>query len=162
MDPEHLEARLRDLDWVSEIALAHEAVVEHFARARGAVVVPMKLFTMFSSMDKAIADVAAGARGDRARHAPHRRQRGVGRPDHAPARRGRRRQPASAAPGVGRGVPRGEEGRARCVGERPRGVAGGGGHGVRVAWAVTPRTRTSGRGGRSPAPILRFSKRRFS
>ena len=58
--PEHLSSRLRDLDWVSETALAHEAVIEHFSRARGAVVVPMKLFTMFSSMDKAIADTLAG------------------------------------------------------------------------------------------------------
>lgn len=57
--PDRLESKLRDLDWVSEAALAHEAVVEHFSRARGAVVVPMKLFTMFSSMEKAIADVAA-------------------------------------------------------------------------------------------------------
>lgn len=59
-DPAHLEPRLRDLDWVSEAALAHEAVVEHFARAKGTSVVPTKLFTMFSSIDKAIADVAAG------------------------------------------------------------------------------------------------------
>ena len=58
--PAHLESRLRDLDWVSQVALAHEAVVEHFSRAKGAVVVPTKLFTMFSSMDKAVADVAAG------------------------------------------------------------------------------------------------------
>ncbi len=58
--PAHLSSRLRDLDWVSEVAFAHEAVVEHFSRARGAVVVPMKLFTMFSSLDKAIADTAAG------------------------------------------------------------------------------------------------------
>ena len=57
--PEPLESRLRDLDWVSEAALAHEAVVEHFSSGRGAVVVPMKLFTMFSSIDKALADVAA-------------------------------------------------------------------------------------------------------
>ncbi len=57
--PPRLESRLRDLDWVSRVALAHEAVVEHFSRARGAVVVPMKLFTMFSSIDKAVADVAA-------------------------------------------------------------------------------------------------------
>jgi gas vesicle protein GvpL/GvpF len=57
--PPHLESRLRDLDWVSRVALAHEAVVEHFSRARGAVVVPTKLFTMFSSLDKAVADVAA-------------------------------------------------------------------------------------------------------
>ena len=58
--PAHLESRLRDLDWVSQIALAHEALVEHFSRSTGAVVVPMRLFTMFSSMDKAVADLAAG------------------------------------------------------------------------------------------------------
>jgi hypothetical protein len=57
--PSHLEPRLRDLDWVSEAAIAHEAVVEHFARAKGAVVVPTKLFTMFSSIAKAVSDVAA-------------------------------------------------------------------------------------------------------
>lgn len=60
--PAQLEPKLRDLDWVAEAALAHEAVVEHFSRTRGSVVVPMTLFTMFSSMDKAIADVAAGRR----------------------------------------------------------------------------------------------------
>jgi hypothetical protein len=59
-DPAHLEPRLRDLEWVSNVALAHESVVECFARAKGTVVVLMKLFTMFSSMDKAAADVAAG------------------------------------------------------------------------------------------------------
>ena len=58
--PADLEPRLRDLDWVSNAALAHEAVVEHFSRAKAAVVVPTKLFTMFSSMDKAVADVGAG------------------------------------------------------------------------------------------------------
>jgi Gas vesicle synthesis protein GvpL/GvpF len=57
--PQHLETRLRDLDWVAEAALAHEAVVEYFSRGKGAVVIPMKLFTMFSSLDKAVADVAA-------------------------------------------------------------------------------------------------------
>lgn len=58
-DPAHLEPRLRDLEWVAGIAIAHEAVIEHFSRQRGAVVIPMKLFTMFSSLDKARADVAA-------------------------------------------------------------------------------------------------------
>jgi len=58
--PAHLEPRLRDLNWVSHAALAHEAVVEHFSRAKGAVVVPTKLFTMFSSIAKAVADVGAG------------------------------------------------------------------------------------------------------
>lgn len=54
-----LDARLRDLDWVSSIALAHEAVVEHFARRRGATVIPMKLFTMFSSVARTVAEIAA-------------------------------------------------------------------------------------------------------
>ena len=110
--------------------LAHEAVVEHFSRARGAVVVPMKLFTMFSSMDKAIADVAAGKTAiERAmRHIAG--SRGMGRPDHAPSRRGRSRQPASAAPGVGGRVSGRQERRARRDGEGPRGVAGGGGRGL--------------------------------
>jgi hypothetical protein len=55
--PSNLEPRLRDLDWVAQVAFAHEAVNEFFARAPDAVVVPMKLFTMFSSLDKAIEDV---------------------------------------------------------------------------------------------------------
>jgi hypothetical protein len=59
-DPAELEPKLRDLEWVSEIAIAHESVIEHFSRRRGAVVVPTKLFTMFSSLDKALADVGAG------------------------------------------------------------------------------------------------------
>jgi hypothetical protein len=58
-DPAQLEPRLRDLEWVSSIAVAHEAVVEHFSRAKASVVVPATLLTMFSSMDKAMADVAA-------------------------------------------------------------------------------------------------------
>ena len=60
--PGPLEASLKDLDWVSRIALAHEAVVEHFAALPGATVIPMKLFTMFSSLERAI----AGMRGRRA------------------------------------------------------------------------------------------------
>jgi len=55
--PAQLEPRLRDLDWVSRAAVAHEAVVESFARSYP--VIPMKLFTMFSSIDKATADVSA-------------------------------------------------------------------------------------------------------
>jgi hypothetical protein len=53
-----LDSRLRDLDWVARAALAHEGVVEHFARSRGSAVIPAKLFTMFSTIDKALADVA--------------------------------------------------------------------------------------------------------
>src|SRR4029077_5326335 len=51
--------RLRDLDWVAEVAVAHEAVNEHFARMRSIVVVPMKLFTMFSAPEKAVAGIAS-------------------------------------------------------------------------------------------------------
>jgi hypothetical protein len=54
-----LEPHLRDLDWVAEVAVGHEALVEYASRARGAVVVPMKLFTLFSSLDKALADTMA-------------------------------------------------------------------------------------------------------
>jgi hypothetical protein len=57
--PSHLEARLRDLDWVARVAVGHEAVTEFFARTTGTVVVPMKLFTMFTSREKALADVRA-------------------------------------------------------------------------------------------------------
>lgn len=55
--PEALEPALQDLHWVADIAVAHEAVVEHFARLRGATVIPMTLFTMFSSIDRAIAEM---------------------------------------------------------------------------------------------------------
>lgn len=57
--PASLEGRLGDLDWVSRVALAHEALVEHVAGVRTATVIPTKLFTMFSSLDKAVADVAS-------------------------------------------------------------------------------------------------------
>jgi hypothetical protein len=55
--PASLESRLRDLDWVAAVAVAHEAIVERFTRARGSVVVPAKLFTMFSTLEKALDDV---------------------------------------------------------------------------------------------------------
>lgn len=57
--PGNLEPRLQDLDWVAATAVAHEAVVEHFSRARRLTVIPAKLFTLFSSIDKAGADVTA-------------------------------------------------------------------------------------------------------
>jgi hypothetical protein len=52
-----VNARLADLGWVGERAMEHEEVIEHFA-ARGTVV-PMKLFTLFSSDARAVADVKA-------------------------------------------------------------------------------------------------------
>jgi hypothetical protein len=54
-----LEASLRDLEWVSRVALAHESVVEHFVKQRGAAVIPMKLFTMFSSAERAVTEMKA-------------------------------------------------------------------------------------------------------
>jgi len=55
--PGTLETALRDIDWVAEVAVAHEAVVEYFARLRNAAVVPMKLFTMFSTEERAAAEM---------------------------------------------------------------------------------------------------------
>lgn len=52
---EEIESHLSDLSWVSDRAMAHEAVVEHFAGA-GAVL-PMKLFTLFASDERALAHV---------------------------------------------------------------------------------------------------------
>lgn len=52
---EEIERRLSDIDWVSERALAHERVVEHFA-ALGTVL-PMKLFTLFHGDERAAAQI---------------------------------------------------------------------------------------------------------
>jgi hypothetical protein len=54
---EPLESALRNMEWVGRIAVAHEAVVEQLARQSGATVIPMKLFTMFSSAQRAVEDV---------------------------------------------------------------------------------------------------------
>jgi hypothetical protein len=55
-DEAALKRGLTDLDWVSRRAVAHEAVVERFLRARS--VLPMQLFTLFTSDDRALAHVA--------------------------------------------------------------------------------------------------------
>ncbi len=57
--PHVLERRLRNLDWVAETAVAHENLVERLARVKHVTVVPMKMFTMFSSIDKALEDIGA-------------------------------------------------------------------------------------------------------
>lgn len=57
--PGSLEPRLQNLDWVAEVAVAHERINEFLARRKGMVVLPLKLFTMFSSPEKAGADVRA-------------------------------------------------------------------------------------------------------
>jgi hypothetical protein len=55
--PQYSEAALadglRDLEWVSKCAIAHEAVVEYWLAAPATL--PMKLFTMFESDERALA-----------------------------------------------------------------------------------------------------------
>lgn len=48
-----IEGRLSDLSWVTDRALAHERVVEHAAALAPAL--PMKLFTLFRSDERAVA-----------------------------------------------------------------------------------------------------------
>jgi hypothetical protein len=50
-----VQRELQDPEWVSRCAVAHEAVVEHWLRARA--VVPMKLLTIFESDARALADM---------------------------------------------------------------------------------------------------------
>ena len=57
-----LEVRLRDINWVADVALQHESVVGYFASLRGATVVPMKLFTMYSTEARALADLTSRRR----------------------------------------------------------------------------------------------------
>jgi Gas vesicle synthesis protein GvpL/GvpF len=60
--PGVLDVSLRDLTWVGDIAVAHESVVEHFAQLRNVTVVPAKLFTMFSSDDRALEEMRSRRR----------------------------------------------------------------------------------------------------
>jgi hypothetical protein len=55
-----LQRGLRDLDWVGRRAMAHEAVVEHFLSAPA--VVPMQLFTLFASDERAVEHVVRDRR----------------------------------------------------------------------------------------------------
>jgi hypothetical protein len=47
-----IQENLQNLDWISERALAHEAVVEHFGRT--GTVLPMKIFTLFAGDERAL------------------------------------------------------------------------------------------------------------
>lgn len=49
---------LQDLDWVAACAMAHERVIEHFAAPKRTVI-PMKLFTLFSTDARALDYVRA-------------------------------------------------------------------------------------------------------
>jgi hypothetical protein len=50
-----INQRLSDLDWVARAAVAHEAVVESFIGA--SALLPMKLFTIFGSDERAIENI---------------------------------------------------------------------------------------------------------
>jgi len=60
--PGPLEASLRDARWVTDLAVAHESVVEFFARQAGVTVIPMKLFTLFSSENRAVSETRSRLR----------------------------------------------------------------------------------------------------
>ncbi len=60
--PAPLEASLRDMSWVADVAVAHEAVVEHFSRQAKTTVIPMKLFTMFSTTERAVDEMRSRRR----------------------------------------------------------------------------------------------------
>lgn len=55
-----IERRLGDLDWVSACAVAHEEIVEACGRTR--TVLPVKLFTLFASDERALEHVRQGRR----------------------------------------------------------------------------------------------------
>jgi hypothetical protein len=55
-DANAIDARLRDLEWVGARAAEHEAVVEHVAEL--GTTIPMKLFTIFATDERARQDVA--------------------------------------------------------------------------------------------------------
>jgi hypothetical protein len=55
-----IESGLQDLDWVARRAIGHEGVVEQFLSS--AAVLPMQLFTIFTSDERALAYVAGERR----------------------------------------------------------------------------------------------------
>jgi hypothetical protein len=57
---EALQRGLQNMDWVGRRALAHEAVVEHFLAAPA--VLPMQLFALFTSDERAVAHVTRDKR----------------------------------------------------------------------------------------------------
>jgi len=57
---DEINRKLGDLNWVSRAAIAHETIVESFRSARA--VVPMKFLTIFSSDERAHAEIAANER----------------------------------------------------------------------------------------------------
>ena len=100
-----VERRLRDLAGVSECALAHQRMVDHLARV--GTVVPMKLFTLFTSDDKAVAAMGTERRRLAAlvRRLAGREEWGVRvSQDEQEVRTAARRQAVVAARGLGAGA----------------------------------------------------------
>ena len=60
--PQAIQSRLRDMEWVAQVAIAHENVVEHFSRQRTSTVLPMKLFTLFSTVERTVAETGSQRR----------------------------------------------------------------------------------------------------
>jgi hypothetical protein len=59
---EPLQRALGNMQWVSDVALAHDSVIEYFAQRSGMTTVPLKMFTMFSTRERALADMRARRR----------------------------------------------------------------------------------------------------
>lgn len=100
-----IEKGLRDLDWVSACAVAHERVVEHVSRLGPAI--PMKLFTLFSSDARAAAELGRAPARLRAvlRRIEGRQEWGVRvSVDEATARTRARERAQQAAEGLGAGA----------------------------------------------------------
>lgn len=57
---EKLNEKLKELDWVSEAALAHERVIEHAVGKKGGL--PLKLFTLFNDDGRAVSFVSSKRR----------------------------------------------------------------------------------------------------
>ena len=145
--PGPLEESLRDLQWVSSTAVAHEAVVEHFAQLRGVTVIPMKLFSMFSSPARAIAEMRRRRRRLAALFDKFHGCEEWG----VRILRGTPRLPGKAAGKAGerRRVPRGPQAGARRIGRCPARLGRGSRRRLRACWrrlrliidAVTGRRR---------------------
>jgi hypothetical protein len=100
-----IEKRLKDLDWVSACAVAHERVVEHVSRLGTAI--PMKLFTLFSSDARAAAELGRSRTRLRAvlRRIEGRQEWGVRvSVDEATARTRARQRAQQATEGLGAGA----------------------------------------------------------
>ena len=126
--PPHLAEHLGDLDWVSQVAVAHERVVELFARTPSITLVPMKMFTMFSTFDKAVANIQARRSAideviARVAGCEEWGVTGQSAPSHScrPARRSR----ALDATAVRHGLPDGSQGSSRSSGVLAPALAGG-------------------------------------